>query len=93
VKVTTRLLPIRLLDIPETVEPCIVSAGVLAEKPEPTRVTVVPTEDEAGLTVTDVVSTVKPTELKPVAAIVWRPDAAKFDTVNVTVFVLTVGHA
>ena len=67
---------------------------MLAEKPEPTIVTVVPTEDDAGLTtVTDVASTVKPTELKPLAAIVWSPADADVGTLNVTWFVLTNGHA
>lgn len=88
------MLPTKVFDATATDAPWIVSSAVLAEKPEPTIVTVVPTEDAAGLTtVTDVAATVKPTELKPVAAIVWSPANAAVGTLKVTWFVLTNGHA
>lgn len=66
--------------------PCIATNAVPLAYPEPTIVTVVPTEADDGLTtVTLVDSTVYPTELNVTPAeTVWRPADAPFGTLNAT---------
>lgn len=68
------MLPDRLEDSGVTVWPCIESTAGVVAYPEPTTVTVVPTEPDDGLTtVIDVESTVYEAALNPAAAIERNP--------------------